>query len=117
MSCMPPRVAFLCAKPSAAVAGFQIVRQQLLRVSGPRIPSGLAIPPPGLGMGVFEYVSVLTSIVIGLAIAHLLSGVIRIIQHPGRRARYLTHLVWVAFMFFQSILLRTGGPRSRIPRR
>jgi hypothetical protein len=54
-------------------------------------------------MGVFEYVSVLTSIVIGLGIAHLLSGVVRIIQHPGRRPAYLTHLVWVAFMFFQAI--------------
>ena len=54
-------------------------------------------------MGVFEYVSVLTSIVIGLGIAHLLSGVVQIIQHPKRRRAYLTHLIWVAFMFFQAI--------------
>ena len=54
-------------------------------------------------MGAFEYVSVLTSIVIGLGIAHLLSGVVRIIQHPGRQPAYATHLIWVVFMFFQSI--------------
>lgn len=54
-------------------------------------------------MGVFEYVSVLTSIVVGLAIAHLLRGVVGIIQHPGRRPPYPVHLVWVAFMFFQAV--------------
>ena len=54
-------------------------------------------------MGVFEYVSVLTSIVIGLGIAHLLQGVVSIIQHPKRRSPDLVHLVWVAFMFFQAI--------------
>jgi hypothetical protein len=54
-------------------------------------------------MGVFEYVSVLTSIVIGLGLAHLLRGVATIIQHPGRQAPDLVHLVWVAFMFLQAI--------------
>ena len=54
-------------------------------------------------MGVFEYVSVLTSIVIGLGLAHLLRGVASIIQHPGRQAPYFVHLVWVAFMFFQAV--------------
>lgn len=54
-------------------------------------------------MGIFEYVSVLTSIVVGLAIAHLLKGVAGIVQHPGRRRIYWVHLVWVASMFFQAI--------------
>jgi hypothetical protein len=35
-------------------------------------------------MGVFEYVSVLTSIIVGLGIAHLLGGVAGLVQHPGR---------------------------------
>ena len=54
-------------------------------------------------MGVFEYVSVLTSIVIGMGIAHLLRGVARVIQHRGRGTSDWVHLIWVAFMFFQAI--------------
>ena len=54
-------------------------------------------------MGAFEYVSVLTSIVVGLAIAHLLQGVANLVQHPGRAKTYWVHLVWVAFMFFQAV--------------
>ncbi len=54
-------------------------------------------------MGVFEYVSVFTSIIVGLAVAHLLQGVATIVQHPGRSRTYWIHLVWVTFMFFQAI--------------
>ncbi len=54
-------------------------------------------------MGIFEYVSVLTSIVIGLGMAHLLSGVAGLVQHPGRYKTYWVHLLWVAYMFFQAI--------------
>ena len=54
-------------------------------------------------MGVFEYVSVLTSIIVGLGIAHLLKGVASIVQHPGRNRVYWVHLLWVGFMFFQAI--------------
>lgn len=52
-------------------------------------------------MDIYEYVSVLTSIIIGLGIAHLLRGIAKIIQHPGRHAVYWVHLVWVGFMFVQ----------------
>ena len=54
-------------------------------------------------MGVFEYVSVLTSIVVGLGVTHLLQGVATSIQHPGRSRTYWVHLLWVAYMFFQAI--------------
>ena len=54
-------------------------------------------------MGIFEYISVLTSIIVGLGIAHLLKGVANIVQHPGRNRIYWVHLLWVAFMFFQAI--------------
>lgn len=47
----------------------------------------------------FEYVFVLASVIIGLAITHLLQGVAGIVQHPGRKPVYWVHLVWVAFMF------------------
>jgi multisubunit Na+/H+ antiporter MnhC subunit len=39
-------------------------------------------------MELFNYVMVLASIVIGLAITHLLQGVARIVQHPGRDKIY-----------------------------
>ena len=51
-------------------------------------------------MEIFEYISVLTSIIIGLGIAHLLRGVAGLVQHPGRHQTYWIHLVWVAYMFF-----------------
>jgi len=49
---------------------------------------------------IFEYVSVLTSIIIGLGLAYLLAGIARLIQHPGRFPVYWVHLVWVAYVFF-----------------
>ena len=45
----------------------------------------------------FEYVAVLTSIVIGLGITHLLQGVARVIQHPGRERLYWVLVVYGAF--------------------
>jgi hypothetical protein len=54
-------------------------------------------------VGIFEYISVLTSIIIGLGIAHLLRGVAGLVQHPGRHKVYWVHLVWVAYMFFNMI--------------
>jgi hypothetical protein len=54
-------------------------------------------------MGIFEYISVLTSIIVGLGIAHLLRGLAGLVQHPGRYRLYWVHLLWVAFMFFQMV--------------
>ena len=51
----------------------------------------------------FEYVSVLTSVIVGLGVAHLLQGVARLVQHPSRTRIYWAHLVWVFFMFFTAI--------------
>ena len=54
-------------------------------------------------MGMFEYIAVLTSIIVGLGITHLLQGVARLIQHPGRMQTYWVHLLWVLYMFFTAI--------------
>jgi predicted phage tail protein len=43
-------------------------------------------------MGIFEYVAVLTSIIIGLGIAHLLQGVARMIQRQDTEPVYWVHL-------------------------
>ncbi len=50
-------------------------------------------------MGIFEYVAVLTSIIIGLGITHLLRGVARLIQHPDTERIYWVHLCWAGYVF------------------
>jgi len=54
-------------------------------------------------MEIFEYIAVLTSIIIGLGITQLLRGVARLIQHPGRYGVYWIHLLWVVTMFFNMV--------------
>jgi len=43
-------------------------------------------------MGMFEYVTVLTSIIVGLGITHLLQGTTRLIQEPEAGRPYWVHL-------------------------
>jgi hypothetical protein len=50
-------------------------------------------------MDLFEYIAVLTSIIIGLAITHILRGVARLIQHPETNRIYWVHLCWVGYLF------------------
>lgn len=54
-------------------------------------------------MGMFDYVFVLVSIVIGLALTHLMQGVARIVERPGRVKIWWVHLVWVAHMVLTTI--------------
>lgn len=51
----------------------------------------------------FEYLSVLTSIIIGLALANLLSGAARLIQLRGRIRPHATTLCWMAMLFLANI--------------
>lgn len=46
----------------------------------------------------FDYVMVLVSVVIGLALTHLMQGVAGLIQQPGKTRIWWVHLVWVAFV-------------------
>ena len=54
-------------------------------------------------MNMFEYVIVLTGVVIGLALTHLMQGVARIIEHPRRVRIWWVHLGWVAYMFVSAV--------------
>lgn len=54
-------------------------------------------------MGMFEYVIVLTGVVIGLALTHLMQGVAKIIEHPARVRIWWVHLAWVAYMFVSAV--------------
>lgn len=54
-------------------------------------------------MNAFEYISVLTSIIIGLGMAQLLLGVSRLIQDTENARPYWVHLSWVFTMFVYSV--------------
>jgi hypothetical protein len=54
-------------------------------------------------MAMFEYIMVLASIIIGLAMTHLLQGVAGIVQHPKRDRLWWVHLVWVGWVFLFAI--------------
>lgn len=51
----------------------------------------------------FEYVTVLISIVLGLGITQILTGVAKLIQNRRRIAFYWPHLIWIAFVLFLHI--------------
>lgn len=51
-------------------------------------------------MAIYDYVAVLTSIIIGLGVTQLLYGLATIVQNPGREPVYWIHIIWVLFMFF-----------------
>jgi hypothetical protein len=51
----------------------------------------------------FEYVSVLISIILGLGLTQIVSGVADIIQHWKRVRLYWPHLLWITFVFFLHI--------------
>ena len=55
-------------------------------------------------MSTFEYISVLSSIIIGLGITQLLRGAVRIIHHREEAKPYLIHLLWVASTFLLAIV-------------
>lgn len=56
-------------------------------------------------MEFFNYAMVLASVIIGLAVTHLLQGVAKLIQHPDRAKLYWVHLLWVALMFLNALFL------------
>ena len=54
-------------------------------------------------MGMFDYVMVLASVIIGLGVTQLLTGVAAMVQHPDRAKIYWVHLLWVAATFLRAI--------------
>ena len=54
-------------------------------------------------MSAFEYLSVLVSIIVGLALAHLLSSSARLMQMRHKMRLHATSLCWMAFLFLANI--------------
>jgi hypothetical protein len=51
----------------------------------------------------FDYVMVLVSIIIGLAMTHLMQGVVDVIQNPEKMKPWWVHLLWVGLMLFTAV--------------
>src|SRR4051812_33075430 len=71
--------------------------------SGLTTQGAIACAARGPLMQMFEYVVVLISIVIGLALTHLMQRIAGLIQHPARGRVWWVHLVWVAYMFLSIV--------------
>ena len=56
-------------------------------------------------MDAFGYVSVIMSVVIGLGLSHLLTGVVELFKARRRVRFYWVHLVWVVLIFVGHIFL------------
>lgn len=54
-------------------------------------------------MEFFSYVMVLASVIVGLAVAHLLQGVARMVQEGERAKLYWVHLLWIVLMFHNAL--------------
>lgn len=65
---------------------------------------------------VYLHIRVIIGVVLGLGLTRILSGVARIVQHPGKRILYPVHLIWVAailtmivhFWWWEFALIRIG---------
>ena len=55
-------------------------------------------------MSIFEYTSVLSSIIIGLGIAQILRGIVQLIHHPEDGKPYPVHLGWVIVTLMLSVV-------------
>jgi hypothetical protein len=54
-------------------------------------------------MDIYMHARVLFTIILGLGVSRLLSGVARIVQHPKEYKVYWVHLVWSLFVFLYLI--------------
>ncbi len=50
-------------------------------------------------MDTFVHIKVVIGIILSLSIAHILKGVIKLIEHPGRFKPYWVHLLWALYAF------------------
>ena len=56
-----------------------------------------------LAHDIFPHIRIVMGMVIGLGVTRLLSGVARIVQHPGQVRLYPVHLAWVASLLLMLV--------------
>lgn len=59
-------------------------------------------------MGVFEYIGVLVSVIMGLGITHLATGATKLIQHRDEVRFYLPHALWTVNVLIYILLIWWG---------
>lgn len=59
--------------------------------------------PHAIDPAIFAHVRTAISIIVGLSIGRLLTGLARFVQHPDKQKVYGVHLVWTFFMLLQVI--------------
>jgi len=59
-------------------------------------------------MGVFEYIGVLISVIMGLGVTHLATGATKLIQHREQVRFYLPHMLWTANILIFILLIWWG---------
>ena len=59
-------------------------------------------------MGVFEYIGVLISVILGLGITHLATGATKLIQHRDEVKFYLPHMLWTVNILLLILLIWWG---------
>lgn len=59
-------------------------------------------------MGVFEYIGVLISVIMGLGITHLATGSTKLIQHRDQVRFYLPHILWTTNVLIFILLIWWG---------
>lgn len=59
-------------------------------------------------MGVFEYIGVLVSVIMGLGITHLAMGATKLIQHRDQIRFYLPHAIWTVNILLYILLIWWG---------
>ena len=55
-------------------------------------------------MDVFEFILIPTSIIIGLGMANMLTGAVRLLHHRQDIRYSLTHAAWTLFVFFMMVV-------------
>lgn len=58
---------------------------------------------PAAGAEAFPHIRIVMGMVVGLGVTRLLTGVARIVQHPGQVPLYPVHLAWVASVLLMLI--------------
>jgi CDP-diglyceride synthetase len=61
-----------------------------------------------LGMGVFEYIGVLISVIMGLAITHLAVGASKLLQNRRTAHPYLPHAIWTLNTLVHTLMVWWG---------
>ena len=56
-------------------------------------------------MSLFEYVSVMVSVVLALGIAQILKGIGAFLVARDRRRAYWSHTIWLAFLTLYHVLI------------